>query len=296
MVSEVHNVDCVEYMRTLPDNHFDIAICDTPYGDADNGNFVMGGAVWRSVRPLQATDCDSTEATGGIATTSHKLPPPNQQKPTGIHTQGGTWATKYKRPSNVLAEADSADIHCSGGRTQKYYKENDGKLQRIDWDIAPTQEFWNELFRVSKNQVIWGGNYFWLPPTRCFLIWRKLSISEKFSMAMCEYAWTSFNANAKLFEMPPQRGDASGKFHPTEKPIALYNWILGLFAKEGDKIFDPMMGSQSSRCAAYLSGFDYYGCEIDKYYFDKGNEFFERICHGVKSDGKGNKLIQKSLF
>ena len=76
MVSEVHNVDCVEYMRTLPDNHFDIAICDPPYGDADNGNFVMGGAIWRSVRPLQATDCDSTEATGGIATTSHKLPPP----------------------------------------------------------------------------------------------------------------------------------------------------------------------------------------------------------------------------
>lgn len=75
MVSEVHNVDCVEYMRTLPDNHFDIAICDPPYGDADNGNFVMGGAIWRSVRPLQATDCDSTEATGGIATTSHKLPP-----------------------------------------------------------------------------------------------------------------------------------------------------------------------------------------------------------------------------
>lgn len=115
-------------------------------------------------------------------------------------------------------------------------------------------------------------------------------------MAMCEYAWTSFNANAKLFEMTPQRGENSSKTHPTEKPIALYNWILGLFAKEGDKIFDPMMGSQSSRCAAYLSGFDYYGCEIDKYYFDKGNEFFERICHGVKSDGKGNKLIQKSLF
>lgn len=149
---------------------------------------------------------------------------------------------------------------------------------------------------MSKNQIIWGGNYFLLPPTRCFLVWRKLSISEKFSMAMCEYAWTSFEGNAKLFEMTPQRGDNSGKFHPTEKPIALYNWVLGLFAKEGDKIFDPMMGSQSSRCAAYLSGYDYYGCEIDEYYFHKGNDFFERICHGVKSDGKGNKLIQKSLF
>lgn len=149
---------------------------------------------------------------------------------------------------------------------------------------------------MSKNQIIWGGNYFSLPPTRCFLVWRKLSISEKFSMAMCEYAWTSFEGNAKLFEMTPQRGDNSGKFHPTEKPIALYNWILGLFAKEGDRIFDPMMGSQSSRCAAYLSGYDYYGCEIDEYYFHKGNDFFERICHGVTSDDKGNKIIQQQLF
>ena len=96
--------------------------------------------------------------------------------------------------------------------------------------------------------------------------------------------------------MTPQRGDNSGKFHPTEKPIALYNWVLGLFAKEGDKIFDPMMGSQSSRCAAYLSGYDFYGCEIDEYYFNKGNDFFERICHGVTSDDKGNKIIQQQLF
>ena len=69
-------MDCVEYMRTLPDNHFDIAICDPPYGDADSGNFYLG-AFWRFVRPLQATDCDSTEATDGIATSSHKLPPPS---------------------------------------------------------------------------------------------------------------------------------------------------------------------------------------------------------------------------
>lgn len=288
MVSEVYNMDCVEYMRTLPDNHFDIAICDPPYGDAESGNFHLGGAVWRTVRPLQAADCDFTEATDGIATRSHKLPPPINNKPTGIHTQGGTWATKYRHPSITLMEADSAAIR--GG------VQTDSKLQRIDWDVAPPQEFFDELFRVSKNQIIWGGNYFSLPPTRCFLVWRKLSISEKFSMAMCEYAWTSFEGNAKLFEMTPQRGDNSGKFHPTEKPIALYNWVLGLFAKEGDKIFDPMMGSQSSRCAAYLSGYDFYGCEIDEYYFHKGNDFFERICHGVTSDDKGNKIIQQQLF
>lgn len=211
------------------------------------------------------------------------------------HQQQADWNPHTRR--NVGDKVQKTVNHAYGGRFSRYSGvQTDSKLQRIDWDVAPPQEFFDELFRVSKNQIIWGGNYFSLPPTRCFLVWRKLSISEKFSMAMCEYAWTSFEGNAKLFEMTPQRGDNSGKFHPTEKPIALYNWVLGLFAKEGDRIFDPMMGSQSSRCAAYLSGYDYYGCEIDEYYFHKGNDFFERICHGVKSDGKGNKLIQKSLF
>ena len=273
MVSEVYNMDCVEYMRTLPDNHFDIAICDPPYGDAESGNFHLGGRFGERFDRYKQPQITSP-------------PSISNNKPTGIHTQGGTWATKYRRPSITPTEADPAAIR---GQT-------DSKLQRIDWDVAPPQEFFDELFRVSKNQIIWGGNYFLLPPTRCFLVWRKLSISEKFSMAMCEYAWTSFEGNAKLFEMTPQRGDNSGKFHPTEKPIALYNWVLGLFAKEGDRIFDPMMGSQSSRCAAYLSGYDFYGCEIDEYYFHKGNEFFERICHGVTSDDKGNKIIQQQLF
>ena len=265
-------MDCVEYMRTLPDNHFDIAICDPPYGDADSGNFYLG-AVWGTLRPLQAA-------------TNY---PPNQQ-------QQAYWNPHTRR--NVGDKVQKTVNHAYGGRFSRYSGgvHTDSKLQRIDWDVAPPQEFFDELFRVSKNQIIWGGNYFSLPPTRCFLVWRKLSISEKFSMAMCEYAWTSFEGNAKLFEMTPQRGDNSGKFHPTEKPIALYNWVLGLFAKEGDKIFDPMMGSQSSRCAAYLSGYDFYGCEIDEYYFHKGNDFFERICHGVTSDDKGNKIIQQQLF
>ena len=90
------------------------------------------------------------------------------------------------------------------------------------WDNAPGEEFFNELFRVSKNQVIWGGNYFSLPPTRCFLIWEKLSISEDFTMAMAEYAWTSFNSNAKVFEHVPQ--DNTGQlFHPTQKPDKKYH-------------------------------------------------------------------------
>ena len=98
------------------------------------------------------------------------------------------------------------------------------------------------------------------------MVWKKLTISESFSMAMCEYAWTSFNGNAKVFEFAPQgRGD---RFHPTQKPIELYEWIYGMFAKQGDKIIDTHMGSGSSRIASYRMGFDFVGYEIDQTYFD----------------------------
>ena len=143
----------------------------------------------------------------------------------------------------------------------------------IAWDVAPEQEYFEELFRVSRNQIIWGGNYFSLPPTRCFLIWRKLTISESFSMAMAEYAWTSFNSNAKVFECAPQD---SSRFHPTQKPVALYEWIFKLYAKDGMKILDTHLGSGSSRIAAYNRGLDFVGYEIDKFYFDKQEERFER--------------------
>ena len=145
----------------------------------------------------------------------------------------------------------------------------------ISWDVAPEQEYFDELFRVSRNQIIWGGNYFNLPPTRCFLVWRKLTISESFSMAMAEYAWTSFNGNAKVFEYAPQ-GVPGDRFHPTQKPIALYEWIYKNYAKPGDKILDTHMGSQSSRIAAYNMGFDYTGYEIDETYYKLGEERFER--------------------
>lgn len=139
------------------------------------------------------------------------------------------------------------------------------------WDIAPTKEYFNELARVSKNQIIWGGNYFDLPPTRCFLIWRKLTISENFTMAMAEYAWTSFNDNAKVFEYAPQD---KARFHPTQKPVALYTWIYNHYAEPGYKILDTHLGSGSSRIAAYDAGLDFVGCEIDKKYFDLQEERF----------------------
>lgn len=146
----------------------------------------------------------------------------------------------------------------------------------IAWDVAPGKEYFDELFRISRNQIIWGGNYFELPPTRCFLVWRKLTISENFSMAMAEYAWTSFNSNAKVFECAPQGKKDDVRFHATQKPIELYDWIFQHYAKPGDKILDTHLGSGSSRIAAYKAGLDFVGCEISKEYFDKQEERFAR--------------------
>lgn len=115
-------------------------------------------------------------------------------------------------------------------------------------------------------------------------------------MAMCEYAWTSFTGNAKVFEYSSLRGKHSGKFHPTEKPLELYGWIYRNYVKEGETVFDPMMGSQASRIAAYKMGIDYVGCEIDKYYYDKGCEWFERECHGITKTASGKTIVEQTLF
>lgn len=118
-----------------------------------------------------------------------------------------------------------------------------------------------------------GGNYFSLPATRCFLIWRKVNVPEKFTMAMAEYAWTSFNTNAKVFDY-----SATGqedRFHPTQKPVALYKWILQNYAQKGDKILDTHVGSASSLIACYDLGFDYVGFEIDEEYYNKAKQRLE---------------------
>lgn len=146
----------------------------------------------------------------------------------------------------------------------------------ITWDVAPDSKYFMELFRVSRNQIIWGGNYFELPPTRCFLIWRKLTISESFSMAMCEYAWTSFNDNAKIFEYAPQGRPGDNRFHPTQKPVALYEWILNRYAKEGDTILDTHVGSASSLIACRNTNHKYVGFEIDEDYYRLAKERLEK--------------------
>lgn len=155
-----------------------------------------------------------------------------------------------------------------GGLFDKYKKEKSGK-KVIDWDVAPDKEYFEELFRVSKNQIIWGGNYFneVLPSNRNFIIWRKLTISERFSMAMAEYAWTSIQGNAKVFECTPQGSAKEERFHPTQKPVKLYAWLLRMYAKPGDKILDTHVGSASSLIACHRAGMDYVGFEINEEYY-----------------------------
>lgn len=160
-------------------------------------------------------------------------------------------------------------------RAGGHFKKFDPSSKIAEWDVAPDQEYFDELFRVSKNQIVWGGNYFEMPRTRCFLIWRKTNVPlEGFSMAAAEYAWTSFNRNALVFEFSAI--NQAGRFHPTQKPPELYAWIYKHFAKQGDRILDTHLGSGSSRIAAYDAGLEFVGYEIDKEYFEKQEERFDR--------------------
>ena len=150
----------------------------------------------------------------------------------------------------------------SSGRLGHY----GGKGKKWDNHI-PNDIYFKELFRVSKNQIIWGGNYFNLPPTRCFLIWDKEQ-PEDVSFASCEFAWTSFNLSAKTFYKRPQNADVK-RIHPTQKPVALYKWLLDKYAKKGDKILDTHLGSGSIAIACHDYGFELTACELDKEYYDK---------------------------
>lgn len=206
------NADCMEVMRQYPDQYFDLAVVDPPYGDG-NGSFVNRGSRF----------CGKFD----------------RYKP--VDRTGRTWAKDY------------------------------GKAI-IDWDVAPGPEYFEELFRVSKEQIIWGGNYFGLPPNRCFLIWEKTNIPEKFSMAMAEYAWCSMNENAKVIRLPSS--GIVNRFHPTQKPEDLYRWIYQHFTQPGFKLLDTHLGSGASRRAAHDFGLDFVGCEISKDYFEKQEQAF----------------------
>lgn len=186
------NIDCMEYMKTVPDKYFDLAIVDPPYG------------IGISRNPVR----------------------------------------------------------------QKHAKKN--------WDNKiPSQSYFNELFRVSSNQIIWGGNYFisYLDSSKGFIVWDKKQ-PEDFSMAMCEFAWSSIQKPAKIFYYSVLAGD--NKIHPTQKPVKLYDWILSNYSSPGQKILDTHLGSGSSAIAAHYFGVgEFVGCELDKDYYDAACKRFD---------------------
>jgi len=141
-----------------------------------------------------------------------------------------------------------------------------------DWDVLPTTEYWNELFRVSKNQVVFGANYFleFLPNTRGFVCWDKKQ--EMQTLSACELVWTSFDKPAKI--MKKSSMDLN-RFHPTQKPIYIYEWMFKYCkTQENDLILDTHLGSGSSRIAAYKGGFNFVGFEIDQEYYEKQEKRF----------------------
>jgi len=192
--------DCLEHMKQMPDNAFELAIVDPPYGIGRFGSRVE------------------------------------------------------------LASSKNAKIN--------------------EWDIAPTQAYFDELFRVSRSQIIWGANNFCLPPTEYFIVWDKQQTVDNFASA--EYAWTNCKVPAKVFRYSihkamSDRKAEGGKIHPTQKPVALYKWLLKNYAKQGDKILDTHVGSASSLIACHQMGFEYLGFEIDEEYYNKAVERLETV-------------------
>lgn len=205
---ELLNIDCMEYMATVPDKYFDLAIVDPPYG-IGFGEF-------------NRTNKDS---------------------------QGNRFkADKYKNSN---------------------------------WDDAtPDSKYFFELERISKNRIVWGGNYYFdlLGNSKGLICWYKHQPVNNFSD--CEYAWTNIDKPAKVFDFKyygnlEGNTTASEKIHPTQKPIALYKWLLHNYAKEGDKILDTHGGSMSSAIACHQMGFDLTLCELDKDYYEAGVKRFK---------------------
>ena len=213
--SVVYNEDCVEALKRFPENYFDLAIVDPPYGIGAD-----------------------------------------------------------KAQNNAAMQRIKADGKSKAGRGWKLYADT-------DWDNeTPNAEYWQELFRVSKNQIVWGGNYFtdYLPPSMGWIMWDKGQ--RDFSLADGELAWTSFNKAFRIFEMSrgkalAKNNEQGGRFHPTQKPEMLYSWILQNYAKAGDLILDTHLGSGSSRIAAYKGGFNFVGFEINEHYYEKQEKRFK---------------------
>lgn len=163
---------------------------------------------------------------------------------------------------------------------------NSAKLNK--WDVKPTDDYFDLLFEVSQNQIVWGANNFTMPPTEYFCIWNKQQTVDNFASA--EYAWVSMGLKkpAQVFEHSIHKAMASrksegGKIHPTQKPVALYKWLLKNYAKEGDKILDTHLGSMSIAIAVHEMNkqgmnLTLVGCELDEDYYKAGIERVEKHC------------------
>ena len=178
------------------------------------------------------------------------------------------------------------DYERGGGNIKT--KERHTKNGKKKWDDSiPNEEYFNELKRVSKNQIIWGGNYFPLEPTQCFVFWYKQNPVANFSDG--ELAWTSFKKPALCFDFR-YYGNLSGKtsaetkVHPTQKPIELYKYCLDKLAKQGDKILDTHLGSGSIAIACHDYGFELTACELD-------SEYYEKAVQRVKNHTNQQKLF-----
>lgn len=172
---------------------------------------------------------------------------------------GNTFRTKSKQFTNGFASSALDRPETSKAKISLGYRSN--------------QDYFDQLYRISKNQIVWGMQYFveHLTPHQAVIIWDKGNGTSRFSDA--ELAWTSFDTAVRIVN---KWIEPSGRIHPTQKPVALYKWIFANYAKQGDKILDTHLGSQSSRIAAYQMGFDFYGCELDPDYFEAGNKRFEQ--------------------
>jgi site-specific DNA-methyltransferase (adenine-specific) len=205
---EVIRGDNLDYMKSIPDNFFALAIVDPPYGDTVKGDMI-----------------------------------------------------KYRTP-----KISSKQRNTYGKAVEKV------KYKDKDWDVKPSKEYWKELFRVSKNQIVWGGNHFPLPLRKGWIFWDKLQ-QEQASFSHGELAWTSFNQRIRKFTHQWAgfaKTNPEKRIHETQKPVELYEYCILNFAKEGDNILDTHLGSGSSAIAAFKLGFDFTGIEIDKDHYRNG--------------------------
>ena len=198
---------------------------------------------------------------------------------------------KYYELAIVDPPYGIGDKLLNGGHngTVKFHEQ----YEKNKWDnFRPTKEYFNELFRVSKNQIIWGANYFidFLYPSRGIISWDK-NLGSPYNFSHWEMAWTSFDCIARR---TIESSNTGNRFHPTQKPVALYKWLLKNYAKPGDKIFDSHVGSGSIRIACHDMGFDFEGCEIDKDYWEAQEERYNQ--HAQQQDLFSGYDMQKEIY